>query len=118
MLPGDRQFVDAVGQAVVLERDLVERDRQLQRRDAAQQRLEHDLQLRAGQLLPDALVPAVAETELLAGIPGEVQLVGIRVRGGIPVRGRQVDDDALAGADGLAADLDVLEWRRGAARSG
>jgi hypothetical protein len=39
------QAVDAVGQPVVLERHLVERDRQLQRRDPAQQGVEHDLHL-------------------------------------------------------------------------
>ena len=82
---------------------------QAQRRDAAQQRVEHDLQFRAGELLADALVASVAEAELLAGIAGEVELVGFGVGGRIPVRGRQVDDDALAGADGLAADLDVLD---------
>ncbi len=39
--------------------------------------MEHDLQFGARELLPDTLVAAVAETELLAGIAGEVELVGL-----------------------------------------
>ena len=88
-LPGNGKFVDAVGEPVVLERHLVERDRQLQRRDAAEQGVEHDLHLGAGELLPDTLVPAVAEAELLAGIAAQVELVGLGVRGAHPSwRGR------------------------------
>ncbi len=60
----------------MFERHLVERDRQAHGGDAAEQRVEHDLQFRAGQLLPDALVTSVAEAELLAGVAGEVELVG------------------------------------------
>src|SRR6476660_6817088 len=100
-LPGHRKFVDAVGEPVVFERDLGEGDRQLQGRDATQQRVEHDLQFGAGQLLADALMAAVAEPQLLGCVTGEVQLIGFRVRRGIPVRRGQVDDDALARADGL-----------------
>ena len=80
-----------------------------QRRDAAQQRVEHDLQFSARELLADALMPAVAEAELLAGIAGEVEPVGFGVGGRVPVRRGQVDDDAFAGANGLAADLDVVD---------
>src|SRR5258708_18422194 len=45
-LPGDRKFIDAVGEAVVLERHFAERDRQAQRGDALDQGMEHDLKLR------------------------------------------------------------------------
>src|SRR3954451_17181213 len=106
--PGNGKFVDAVGEAVVLERNLVERDGKSQSRNPSQQCVEHDLKLGAGELLADALMAAIAEAQLLAGVAAEIQLVGLRVRGRIPVRRGEVDDDALAGADGLTADLDVL----------
>src|SRR5437867_3389952 len=106
--PGNGKFVHAVGEAVVLERNLVERDGKSQRRNPPQQCVKHDLKLSARQLLPYALMAAIAEAQLLAGVAAEIQLVGLRVRGLIPVRGGEVDDDALAGADGLTADLDVL----------
>ena len=93
----------------MFERHLVERDGQLQRRYAPQQGVEHDLQFGTGQLLADALMAAVAEAELLACVTGEVELVGLRVRGAVPVRGGQVDDDALTRANRLACDLDVLD---------
>ena len=41
--PGDGKLVDAVGQGVVFERELVERHRQPQRRDTAQQGGQNDL---------------------------------------------------------------------------
>ena len=93
----------------MLERHFVERDRQLHVGHPAQDSGEHDLHFGTGQLLPDTLVPTVAESQLLAGITGQVELVGIGVGGGIPVRRGQIDDDAIAGLDGLAPDLDVLE---------
>src|SRR4029453_8639345 len=43
--PGNGKFVYAVGEAVVLEGNLVERHGKAQRRDATQQRVEHDLKL-------------------------------------------------------------------------
>ena len=75
----------------MLERHLVERHSKAQRGDAPQQGVEHDLKLGAGELLPDALMAAVAEAELLAGVAGEIQLVGLRIGGRIPVRGREVE---------------------------
>src|SRR5215207_10274432 len=101
--PRNGKFVDAVGEAVVREGNLVERDGKAQRRNAAQQCVEHDLKFGAGELLPDALMAAVAEAQLLAGVPGEVQLVRFRIGGRIPIRGGEVDDDALTGADSFAA---------------
>src|SRR5262245_61125933 len=44
-LPGHRKSVDAVSEAVVLERHLVDRNGEFQCRYAAQQGVEHDLQL-------------------------------------------------------------------------
>ncbi len=93
----------------MLEGHLVERHGQAQRGDAFEQCVEHDLQFGARELLSDALMAAIAEAELLTGVAGEIQLVGLRVGGRIPVRGSEIDDDALTGADRLAADLDVLD---------
>ncbi len=93
----------------MLERHLVERNRQAQSRDPAQQGMKDDLQFGTRELLTDALVPAVAEAELLAGVPAEIELVGLRVGLRIPVGRGQIDDDPVTGADGLAADLDVLQ---------
>src|SRR3954449_9779848 len=108
-LPVDGKFVYAVGEAIVLERHFVERHGELEGGNASQQRVKHNLQLGTGELLTDALVPAVAEAELLPDVTGQVQLLGFGICGAVPVRGRQVDDDAVAGPDGLAADLDVLD---------
>ena len=49
----------------MLERDILDRYGQLQRGDAPKQRVKDDLQLGTGQLLTDALVPAVAERDVL-----------------------------------------------------
>ena len=51
----------------MLERNVFDRHGQFQRRDAAKQRVKDDLQFGPGQLLTDALVPAVAECDVLAG---------------------------------------------------
>src|SRR5262245_6507635 len=101
-LPGHGKFVDAVGEAVVLERHLVERNGQAQVRYPAQQGVEDDLQFGARKLLTDALVPAVTEAELLACVAAEVELVGLRVGLRVPVGRGQIDDDAVTGPDGLA----------------
>src|SRR5205085_3636667 len=88
---------------------VVERHGEFEGGNASQQSVEDDLQLSTGELLSDALVSAVAEAELLSHVTGQVQLFGFGICGAVPVRGRQVDDDAVAGPDGLAADLDVLD---------
>ncbi len=80
--------------------------------------VEDDLQFGARELLTDALVAAVAEAQLLGGVAAEVEFVGLRVGLGVPVGRGQIDDDAITGADGLAADLDILQWPPGAVRSG
>src|ERR1700726_1596156 len=49
--PGDRQFVDAVDDRVVLERDLVQAGGQAQGGDALAESAVDDLQLHAGQVL-------------------------------------------------------------------
>jgi hypothetical protein len=56
-----------------------------------------------GQLLPDALVRAPAERDMVRRPAGEVELLGLGERQRIPVGGRQGRDDALTGADGLGS---------------
>jgi hypothetical protein len=51
----------------VLERNLVNPHGEVQRGNPTEQRVEDDLQLRAGELLTDALMPAVAERDMLTG---------------------------------------------------
>src|SRR6201999_2375487 len=108
--PGHRQFVDAVGQPVVFERDVPDGDRQRQSRDAPEQRLVDDLQLGPSELLADALMPAIAERDVSVGAGAvQVQPIGFWEGTGIPVGRGQIDDDALAGADGLPRDVNVFQ---------
>src|SRR6185312_15381578 len=98
--PRDGQFVDPVRQVVMLERNLFDRHRQPQRGNPPEQRREDDLQFCASQLLTHALVPAIAERDVLARLCAvKVKTIGFGERVGIPVRGCEVDDDALSGAD-------------------
>jgi hypothetical protein len=59
----------------VLELHFLERNRQAQGGNPPNQRLEHDLQFGPGQLLPDALVRAETEPEVLGGGPAQSQPV-------------------------------------------
>jgi hypothetical protein len=65
--PDYGQFVDAVGDRVVLERDLAEVGGQAQDGDAAVEGAVDDLQLDPGQRLAPALVHAEAERHVMAG---------------------------------------------------
>jgi hypothetical protein len=55
------------------------------------------------------LVDAEAEGVVLAGLPVQVERVGLGEDGRVPVGDGERHDDALTGADGLAPDLDVLD---------
>ena len=57
----------------MFERNILDRHGQFQGRHAPKQCVEHDLQFDAGELLADALVPAVAERDVLAR--AELQIV-------------------------------------------
>lgn len=93
----------------MLERDILDRHGEFQTGNAAKQRVEDDLQFGAGKLLTDALVPSVAECDVLAGTRAmQVQPVRFGEFLGVPVRRRIVDDDAFAGPDDFAGDVDVL----------
>src|SRR6185312_3230944 len=107
--PCDGQFVHAVRQVVMLERNLFDRDGQPQRGNPPEQRREDDLQLCASQLLTYALVSAITECDVLACLCAvKVETVGFGERLGVPVRGCEVDDDALSGADHFTRNLDVF----------
>ena len=77
-------------------------------REAAQQSLEAGAHLDAGQLLAEALVDAVAEGQVTAGLAVDVQGVGVLEALRVAVGGQQRDDDGRSLADRLAAELDVL----------
>src|SRR6201999_2108907 len=93
----------------MLERHVVNRHGELQGRNAAKQRVEDDLQFGAGKLLTYALVPSVAERDVLTGTRAmQVQPVRFGEFLGVPVRRRIVDDDAFSGPDYFAGDVDIL----------
>src|SRR3954467_13952964 len=84
-LPGDGEFVDAVGLGVVLEPQVGELGGQAQGRDAAEEGAEHDVQLDARQLLADALVRAPAEGDVVRGLAGQVEPGGLGEGRRVPV---------------------------------
>ena len=94
----------------MLERDVLDRDGQRQGGDALEQRAEDDLQLRPGELLAHALMPAVTERDVAVSARAvQVQPIRLGERARIPVGRGEVDDDALAGADDLTGDVDVFD---------
>src|SRR5437899_9252608 len=97
--PGDRDLVGAVDDAVVLERDLVDGRRKAQCRNAPEQRLEHDLQFLASQVLAKALVRTVAEGDVVPGAALDVELACVGERAAVPVGGHGRRDDTLARLD-------------------
>src|ERR1700722_1189937 len=76
-LPGDRQVVYPVRDAVVLELDLVDAGGQAQGGDAAEERAVYHLQLDPRELLADALVQAEAERMVGRGRPPQVENVRV-----------------------------------------
>src|SRR5207302_4906383 len=98
--PGDRKRVQAEEEApVVLVRHVGEVDREPQVRYSPEQRLEHDLQFHPGQELAEALVWTVPESDVVADIPIEVQLVRVVEDRLVPIRGGQAHDNGLVSAD-------------------
>jgi hypothetical protein len=80
--------VDAVDIHVGLEFHFACGDGQLEGREATQQTGETGAHLDAGQLLTEALVDAVAEGQLTAGLTVDVQCVGVVEAPGITVDGQ------------------------------
>jgi hypothetical protein len=75
--------------------------------EAFEQQWQGDLQLHPCEVLPQALVHAVAERVVLARAPVDVELVGFGEHLGIEV-GRPVrDQHSFSGADALTGDVDV-----------
>jgi hypothetical protein len=70
---------------------------------------EGDAHLDAGQLPAQALVDAVAEGQVAAVLPEQVEPVGGGEAFGVAVGGAEGQDDRRAGLDGLAVQLDVLQ---------
>src|SRR5207302_10948751 len=68
-LPGDREFVDAEGECVVLVLELVQAGGDLESGDALVEGAVDDLQLNPRELLADALVDAEPESVRLPGLP-------------------------------------------------
>src|ERR1044072_4506492 len=109
--PGHRQGVQAVDERLVerLEGQLLQRNGLLDRRDAAQERGEHGLQLHPDQGLARAHVPAVAEGQAVPGLlAGQVEGVRVLVDGRVVVARGQRADDTFARLDQLATDHRVL----------
>ena len=67
------------------------------------------MQFDPSELLADAAVRAGAEGQVIALGAGDVEALGMREGGGVPVGVGVILHDALAGADGVAADVDVLQ---------
>jgi hypothetical protein len=108
-LPGDRQLADAEGERVGRpEFEFVPVDGEAQGRDAPVEGAVDDLELDAGELLAEALVDAPAEGVVVAGVAGEVELLRLGERLRVPVAGGQRYDDAVAGLDLGALELEVL----------
>src|SRR4051812_27913360 len=89
-----RNLVDTVDAGVVLVRQIIRRHGPRQRRHPPEQRLEDDLEFQPGQVLPEALVDAVAEGHVVPRAAVEVQLLGVLEDGLVPVGGQAGDDDA------------------------
>src|SRR5262245_26270947 len=76
-LPGDRQIMHAVDLHIVLEADRLERRRQPEPGQPAEEGGIDHLQLVARQRLAEALVDAVAEGEVFGRVAREIELVGL-----------------------------------------
>lgn len=83
--PVDGQLEDPVDRGVLLEGHLLQLRRESQTAKAAVEGAVHDLQLQPGQLLPQALMHAEAEGDVLPVDPGDVEPVGFGKDSGVPV---------------------------------
>src|SRR4029453_5711850 len=111
-VPGDREALHPVDvRGLRAQANVFSRYGETQRGEAVDQRGERDPHLDAGQLLTQALVDAVAEGQVPAVLPAEVEHVGIGEALGVAVGGVVRQDDRRTGLDGLAAHLDVLQRR-------
>lgn len=95
-LPGHRQLVDAVDDAVVLERDRVEVGGPAHGGAAAEEGVVDDLELQTGQGLAQALVDAETEGHVATGVAADVEPFGLGEDVGLPVAGGARHDDAFA----------------------
>ena len=95
----------------MLERHLVERDRQFQRRDPAQAGCGTRSASRPGRLLTHALATSGSPNPSCwpAFSRARSSLSGCRNIAGSQFSGARVQDDAPAGLDGLTGDLDVVQ---------
>jgi hypothetical protein len=84
------------------------RDGQVQVGAAVEQRGAGDLEIQAGELGAEAVVGAVAEAELTAGVTGEVEPVGVVVSAWVAVGGVLGEQYRFARGDGAAAERDVF----------
>ena len=85
------------------------RYRQPQSGQSAYQRGESDLQFGPGEVLSDALVNAVAERKMSAGVAVDVEAVWVVDESGVPVSGGQVHQHGITGTNQLAADGQVFD---------
>ena len=84
-------------------------DRQSRLRQAPGQRDERDLHFASREILPNALMYAVAETQVSAGVSVDVELFWVIDEIRIPVPGRKVHDEEVAGMDRLTTDGEVFD---------
>src|ERR1700754_96174 len=106
--PADRQRVQSEQHTVVLERQVLHRLIELKGRDPPEQALEDGLHLDPDEVLPETLVHAVPERDVVAGRTARIELVGPLERLVVMVRRGAERHDFLARPDELPADLDVL----------
>lgn len=92
----------------MFERHLVQGRGQPQRGDSLKQRLVRHLEFHPGQRLSEALVDTETEGDVMARVSLQIQGVGVGEGVGIPIAQVGSHDDALAGANGDARDLDVF----------
>src|SRR5690606_3674009 len=84
--PRDRQAVPAVDLRLVPQRCGVVRYREAELREARYQCGQSYSYLDAGELLPQALVRAVAEAQMAGGVAVDIQGIGVIEPAGVPVR--------------------------------
>jgi len=112
-LPGDGHRIDAVENSVVFEGDLIEIVASRSVGTSAVERAVDNLELDAGQGLPEALVYTEAEGDLLAlGYGSMSRWSGSGEDGRVAVGDVVRKDHALAGADLDSTDLDVSSATR------
>ena len=91
----------------------LDRAGQLDLADACAQLVEHDADLEAREVRAEAVVHAVTEPEVRIRVAVQVEAERIVEHELVAVRGRFPEHDLVAGADGLAEEIEVAG--RGAA---